>query len=88
MEGTIGIATLSFDHLFEFARNRPSGHSTNLLISLNVAFSEGNNVTNVTAELPGEGADCLKGAAQELEPRATFVGAPTRPGQFCALPQW
>jgi hypothetical protein len=39
--------------------------STNLLISLNAAFSEGNNVTNVTAELPKEGADRSTRAAQE-----------------------
>jgi hypothetical protein len=45
--------------------------STNLLISLNAAFSEGHNVTDVTAELPKEGADRSTQAAQEL------AGAPT-----------
>jgi hypothetical protein len=51
--------------------------STNLLISLNVAFSEGHNVTDVTdvtAELPKEGADRSTQAAQESAgARAIFV---------------
>lgn len=38
----------------------------NLLISLNAAFSEGHNVTSVTAEPPTEGADHSTPAAQEL----------------------
>ena len=81
MEEPIGIAILSFDHLFGSARGRSSGPSTNLLISLNVAFSEGHNVTNVTAELPKEGADRSTRAAQEwLEPGRFSFGAPTRLG--------
>ena len=66
MEETIGIAILSFDHLFEYARVVRQVTSTNLLISLNAAFSEGHYVTDVTAELPKEGADRSTQAAQEL----------------------
>ena len=65
-----------------------SGTSTNLLIPLNATFSEGYNVTNVTAEPPKEGADCSKAGGSGVGAPATFVGAPTRPGQFCARPQW
>ena len=59
---------------------------TDLLISLNAAFSEGHNVTNVTAEPPKEGADRSTREAQALAGARQFsFGAPTRSGQFGSM---
>jgi len=59
---------------------------TDLLISLNAAFSEGHNVTNVTAEPPKEGADRSTREAQALAgARQLSFGAPTRSGQFGSM---
>ena len=37
---------------------------------------------------PKRGPTARKGRLKGCGARATFVGAPTRPGQFCARPQW
>jgi hypothetical protein len=52
------------NHEISFAARQLT--STTLLISLNAAFSDRHNVTNVTAEPPKEGADRPTRAVQEL----------------------
>ena len=94
MEETIGIAILSFDHLFEYARVVRQVTSTNLLISLNAAFSEGHNVTDVTAELIRR--TTFTATEQELKQRIEALRSagwsqlviPITPGEERAIEDW